>query len=200
MDYKLTMDNINSLAQEAGQLYTGLNKKIEANHETFIDPIAQDKQDTMEYARKIAALHDQAQQILNNAVTEKKQDINDRYHSNVTADQLAEVNQLRQYDLSEDELNGYLDKYKVNPPLLNAFTAAIKEKGWTIDGLTYDNEMSMLKYFQTQMQTVVDGIASGSKSGLPVAANIASRLVASRIADWQNKVANQPYSLRPVNN
>lgn len=199
MDYKLTMDNINSLAQEAGQLYNGLNKKIETNHEPFIDPTAQDEQDTMEYARKIAALHDQAQQILNNAVTEKKQDINDRYHSNVTADQLAEVNQLRQYDLSEDELNGYLDKYKVNPPLLNAFAAVIKDKGWTIDGLTYDNEMDMLKYFQTQMQIVVDGIAHGSQqTAVPLSSKIAGRLVDARIKQWQTQMS-EPYTVARIN-
>lgn len=198
MDYELTMNSINEIAEQAANLYQGLKNKIDQNHVTFIDPTLQDQRDTQEVASRLSNLYDQAQQILDDGVKEKRQQIDNRYHSNVTADQLAEVNQLNQYDnLSEDELEGYLDKYKDNAPLLKAFEAVIKSQGWSIDGLTYDNEISMLKYFNSTMQTVVDGIKDGKPAETrPLESKISYSLLAERIKSWNEKVNNSTYTLK----
>lgn len=199
MDYKLTMNEINAYADQAGKLYRQLADKIKANHETFIDPTAQDEQDTNQYATQVAAIFRKAQSCLNSAVGEKQRDINQRYHGDITADQLAEINQLKNYDLSEDELNGYLDKYQSNRALLKAFENIIKDQGWKISGLTYDNEMSMLHYFESQMQVVVDGIAHGSQqTAVPLSSKIAGRLVDARIKQWQTQMS-EPYTVARIN-
>lgn len=57
MDYELTMNAINDLAAKANQLYLDLNKKIEQNHTTFIDPILADQRDTQTTAAQIAELY-----------------------------------------------------------------------------------------------------------------------------------------------
>lgn len=198
MDYELTMNSINEIAEQAANLYQGLKNKIDQNHVTFIDPTLQDQRDTQEVASRISNLYDQAQSILDNGVREKRQQINSRYHGDVTADQLAEVNQLKEYhNLSEDELEGYLDKYKGNAPLLKAFETVIKKQGWSIDGLTYDNEISMLKYFQSTMQTVVDGIKDGKPAeARPLESKISHSLLADRIKAWNEKVNNSTYTLK----
>lgn len=196
MDYELTMNAINDLAAKANQLYLDLNKKIEQNHTTFIDPTLADQRDTQTTAAQIAELYRQAQQTLDSAVKQKQDDINKRYHGDVTADQLANINQLAKYDLSEDELAGYLDKYKDNLPLLKAFELVIKDKGWLIDGLTYDNEIEFLKRFKSSMQAVVDGMQNGSPKGLPLETKIASNMLTGHVKDWKAKVKSSAYTLR----
>lgn len=197
MDYTLTMQDIAQLADKAGNIYQGLDRKIKENHKTYIDPTLQDQKDTQTAAGQIDYLCQQAQQQLDKAIAEKRSQINGRYHGDVTADQLANVNQLANYnDLSKDELQGYLDKYKDNLPLLKAFEAVVKAKGWRIDGLTYDNEIEFLKRFKASMQTIVDGMKNGSPKGLPLETKIAANMVADRVKDWETKTNNPTYTLQ----
>lgn len=199
MDYQLTLEQINTYADKAGQLYQQLAKKIENNHETYLDPTLQDEKDTNQYAGQIATIFHDAQDYLNHQYGEKEREINARYHGDVTADQLAEINQLKTYNLSEDELKGYLNKYQDNLALLKAFESVVKGKGWKINGMTYDNEMDMLHYFNGQMQTIVDGIAHGSRqTAVPLESKIAGRLLDTRIKEWSTKV-DAPYTIERAN-
>lgn len=196
MDYTLTMQDIAQLADKADNIYQGLDRKIKENHKTYIDPTLEDQKDTQTAAGQIDYLCQQAQQQLDKAIEEKKSQINDRYHGDATADQLANVNQIANYDLSQDELKGYLDKYKNNLPLLKAFEAVIKQKGWLINGLTYDNEIEFLKRFKSSMQTIVDGMKNGSPKGLPLETKIAANMAASRVQEWEEKAKNLTYTLQ----